>query len=85
MAKVSLARTHPATSEYVFSLHFSAILAARICMKHSVSWPNAPLMHTTSGVNDACRASLYFLFFSSSADDGIEATSCLNMTERQCQ
>ena len=74
MAKDSLAHIHPATSEYVF---FS-ILAAWICMKRSASRPKTPSMATTSGINDACpvsAASLYFLFFSSSADDRIEATS----------
>ena len=47
-------------------------------MKHSASWPKTPSTDTTSGVNEARRASaasLYFLFFSSSTDDRIEATS----------
>ena len=47
-------------------------------MKHSASRPKTPSTDTTSGVNEACRASatsLYFLFFSSSTDDRIEATS----------
>ena len=47
-------------------------------MKHSASWPKTPSTDTTSGVNEARRASaasLYFLFFSSSADDRTEATS----------
>ena len=65
MAKGSLARIHPVTSEYVF-FHFSAILAVRICMKPSVSWPKTLSMDTTSGVNDTRRAS---------ADDRIEAIS----------
>ena len=47
-------------------------------MKHSASRPKTPSTDTTSGVNKARRASaasLHFLFFSSSADDRIEATS----------
>ena len=44
-------------------------------MKHSASRPKTPSTDTTSGVNEALRASLYFLFFSSSADDRTEATS----------
>ena len=47
-------------------------------MKHSASRPKTPSTDTTSGVNEARRASaasLYFLFFSSSTDDRIEATS----------
>ena len=47
-------------------------------MKHSASRPKTPLTDTTSGVNEARRtsaASLYFVFFSSSADDRTEATS----------
>ena len=47
-------------------------------MKHSASRPKTPSTDTTSGVNEAHRASaasLYFLFFSSSTDDRIEATS----------
>ena len=47
-------------------------------MKHSASRPKTPSTDTTSGVNEARRASaasLYFLFFSSSTDNRIEATS----------
>ena len=47
-------------------------------MKHSASRPKTPSTDTTSGVNEARRASaasMYFLFFSSSADDRTEATS----------
>ena len=46
-------------------------------MKHSASRSKTPSTDTTSGVNEArhaSAASLYFLFFSSSADDRIEAT-----------
>ena len=65
-----MARIHPATLEYVF-FHLSAILAARICMKHSASLPKTPSSDTTSGVNDArhaSAASLYILFLFSTAD-----------------
>ena len=47
-------------------------------MKHSASRPKAPSTETTRGVKKARRtsaASQYFLFFSSSADDRIAATS----------
>ena len=44
-------------------------------MKHSASRPKTPSTDTTSGVNEARRASAASLFFSSSTDDRIEATS----------
>ena len=59
MAKDSLARINPATSEYVW---FFSILSAKICMKHSASRPKTPSTDTTSGVNDAHRASAASLF-----------------------
>ena len=73
------------TSGHVF-FHFSACSSDRLnCMKHSASRSKTPSTDTTSGVNDARRASavsLNFHFFSSSTDK-IKADSCLNTMGRE--
>ena len=77
MTKDSLARIHPATSGYDF-FHFDSNFFGKGFDEAFCFPTRTPSTETTRGVKEAWRtsaASQYLLFFSSSADDRIAATS----------